>query len=159
MECEVRSRLARSAAEGQQRGCPFPGCCKPFCAPSSVPLPMLKWEKYTEKLHIPACCRGWGCVLGRWGKILGKLPVYSGATLVSREQNILLKTPFFPHFHLCSNVLGMLTERCVLLPSVLGFSAWERVTKELTPKPRYWNPAFAGCLGIMGHAGRRTWRA
>lgn len=126
----MRIRLVRSAAEGQQRECPFPTCCKPFSAPSSVPLPMLKWEKYTEKLYIPACHQEQGCVLGRWAKILGELPIYSGAALV-------IKDPLFCSSHLCSNAQGMLMVRCVLLSSALGCSAWERVGKELTPKPRY----------------------
>lgn len=78
-----------------------------------------------------------GCVLGRRGKVVGELPIYSGVPLVSRKQNILLKTPFFPTARLCSDAQGTLTGRCVLLPSALGSAAWERVRKELTLKPRY----------------------
>lgn len=154
MGCDVRSTLVTRAAEGRQGGCPFPVVCRPFCAPSSVPLLMLKWEKCTESLHIPVWHRGRGCELGT-GADLGGLTRIFRCYLGKEGAEYCIKDSLSSQFSSVQECKGHAEECSVLLPPALGVSAWDRVRKLLSPKPRQGNP-FAGFLAIMGHPGCRT---
>lgn len=138
MEHDSRADLLETLHKDSSWDVPSPCVVKPFCAPSSVPLPMLKWERYPEKLQdIPHQV---GEDLG--GIILWIIQVWFGKWGVG----VLLKIPFFPSSHLCSNVWGMLTWSAVCscpLPGREETKSWSQTV--------YWNPAFAGCLGTLGH--------